>query len=139
MALDFTNLNWVAVVAAAVAGVVIGFIWYMPQVFGRRWAAESGQELPEGMSGVGMSMLVGTIVVPLVVAYALAVLMKGLGAASIVDGLVVGLVVWLGFAAAPAVNNVLYEKRSWMYWAIGVGFALVSLLAMGAIIGYLGA
>jgi len=137
--LDFTNLNWVAVIAAAVAGLVIGFIWYMPQVLGRRWAAESGQELPEGMSGMGMTMMVGSIVVPLIVAYALAVLMKGLGAASIVDGLVVAFVVWLGFAAAPTVSNVLYEKRSWTYWAISVGYALVSLLAMGAIIGYLGA
>jgi len=39
--------------------------------------------------------------------------------------------VWLDFAV--------YEKRSWTYWAISVGYALASLLAMGAIIGYLGA
>lgn len=88
---------------------------------------------------MGATLMVASVIVPLIVAYALAVLMKGLGAASMVDGLIVAFIVWLGFAAAPTVNSVLYEKRSWSYWMISVGYALVSLLAMGAIIGYLGA
>jgi len=34
---DFTQVNWLAVIVAAIANIIIGFIWYMPQVFGRRW------------------------------------------------------------------------------------------------------
>lgn len=64
-----------AVVAAAVDGLVIGFIWYLPQVFGRRWVAESGRELPSGMGEMGATAMVGSIVVPLIVAYALASLL----------------------------------------------------------------
>ena len=46
MTLDFAGVNWLAVIVAAVAGLVVGFIWYAPPVFGRRWACASGIELP---------------------------------------------------------------------------------------------
>jgi hypothetical protein len=59
--------------------------------------------------------------------------------ASLTDGVIVGFVVWLGFAAVPTLNSVLFEGRGLEYWLINAGFALISILAMGAIIGYLGA
>ena len=31
---DFTHANWLAVIIAAVAAMVIGYIWYMPAVSG---------------------------------------------------------------------------------------------------------
>ena len=36
------DVNWFIVIAAAVAGMALGFIWYMPQVFGDKWIALSG-------------------------------------------------------------------------------------------------
>jgi hypothetical protein len=136
--LAFTDLNWVAVIAAAVVGIVIGFVWYMPQVFGRRWAAAVGRDLP-APGDVSPTVYVGSVVQALIVAYVLALFINGLGGASLTDGLVVGFLAWLGFFATGAFNTVLFEGRKLEYWLINAGFALVSTVAMGAVIGSLGA
>jgi len=136
MSLDFAGVNWVAVIAAAVAGIVIGFVWYAPQVFGRRWAQASGIELPQP-GQVQPVTYVGGVVTALVTAYVLAVLSRGLGAATLVDGAIVGAVVWLGFVATWLASGVFFERRSTEWWAINAGQAIVSLVVMGAIIGSL--
>jgi hypothetical protein len=33
-----TQINWLTVVAAGVAALVVDFIWYLPPAFGTRWA-----------------------------------------------------------------------------------------------------
>jgi hypothetical protein len=135
MDLNYTGVNWVAVVAAAVANIIIGIVWYAPQVFGRRWAALGGRELP-APGQIPVTTYALGVVVALVVAYVLALFVGGLGASSIVDGATVGFLAWLGFAATTASSAVLYEGRSWVYWALNAGFTLVALLVMGAILAY---
>jgi len=136
MTLEYTGLNWVAVIAGAVAIIVVGFIWYLPQVFGTRWAALSGRPLPS-LGEVSPMTYVGGIVVALITAYVLAVVMDGLGAATLVDGATVGFLAWLGFVAATTYAAVLFEGRSTAHWAINAGNVLVGLVVAGAIMGYL--
>lgn len=128
---DFTHVNWLAVIIAAVAGVVIGFIWYMPAVLGKRWAAESGIELPAAGSVSPMIYLV-SVVQSLVQAYVVCLFAGGAG---VVNGAIIGFVLWLLIGAATY-SAVLFERRSYMYWAINAGYSLVSCLVMGAIAGY---
>ena len=135
MVLDYTGVNWVAVIAAAVANVVIGFVWYAPQVFGRRWAALSGRPLPTA-GQVPVTTYVAGVVIALVVAYVLALFAGGLGVTGPVDGAIVGFLAWLGFAATATVGAVIFEGRTWDYWALNAGYILVALVVMGAIIGY---
>jgi len=137
MVLDYTGLNWVAVIAAAVANVVIGFVWYLPQVFGRRWAAASGQPLPTA-GQVPATTYVAGVVLALIAAYVLTLVAGAMGAATLVDGAIVGFLAWLGFAATATVGAVIFEARSWEYWAVNAGYYLVALVVMGAVIGALG-
>lgn len=136
MSLDFASVNWVAVIVAAVAGIIVGFVWYAPPVFGRRWARASGIELPQP-GQVQPTTYVGAVVTALVTAYVLAVLARGLGAATLADGAIVGAVAWLGFVATWLASGVFFEGRSVEWWALNAGQAIVSLVIMGAIIGYL--
>jgi hypothetical protein len=135
--LDLAGVNWLAVIVAAVAGIIVGFIWYAPPVFGRRWARASGVELPQPGEVQPMTY-VGAVVTAAVTAYVLAVLIGGLGAASLVDGVIVAVVAWLGFVATWLASGVFFERRSTEWWAINAGQAIVSLAIMGAIIGFLG-
>ena len=136
MSLDVGGVNWVAVIGATVAGIIIGFIWYAPPVFGRRWARASGVELPQPGQTQPTTYL-AAVVTALVTAYVLAVLSGALGAATLGEGAVVGAVVWLGFVAPYLASGVFFERRSPEWWAINAGQAVVSLVVMGAIIGYL--
>jgi len=135
--LDFAGVNWLAVIVAAVAGIIVGFIWYAPQVFGRRWARASGIELPQPGQVQPMTYI-GGVITAAVTAYILAVLIGAVGATTLVDGVIVAVVVWVGFVATWLASGVFFERRSTEWWAINAGQAIVSLAIMGAIIGFLG-
>ena len=139
MALEFTTLNWVAVIAAAVAGGVVGAIWYSPQLFGKRWADSVGRP-PMTMSAMmAPRVAIGAIAMPLVMAYVLTLLIGGVGANSLVNGAIVGFLAWLGFSAMTALNAFVYDGRNSTWLMISAGYSLVTLVVMGAVIGYLGA
>jgi len=137
MHLDFTAVNWVAILVAAVVGLVIGFIWFAPQLFGRQWARAAGVELRAPGQVPPMTVAIGALGL-LVTAYVLEVLASAMGAASVVDGGMLGLVGWLGFVAPWTLVWVLYERRPAMYFYLTAGEGLVALVVMGAIIGYFG-
>ncbi len=42
------DLNWLAVIVAAIAYFVLGAIWYAPPVLGNAWMRAGGVEMPEG-------------------------------------------------------------------------------------------
>lgn len=129
---DFMQVNWLAVVIAAAASIVIGFVWYMPRVFGRRWAAETGIELPGAGDASPMTVVYG-IGQALLGAYVLALFAAE---SDITGGIVIAALIWLGFVATTKYNSVVFERRSSTYWVIDASYHLVSLLVMGAIIGY---
>jgi hypothetical protein len=56
----------------------------------------------------------------------------------LIEGVIVAVVVWLGFVATWLASGVFFERRSTEWWAINGGQAIVSLAIMGAIIGFLG-
>jgi len=42
---DFSALNWLAVGAGTVVAFGVGWLWYSPLLFGKKWAEGSGVEL----------------------------------------------------------------------------------------------
>jgi hypothetical protein len=42
-----SDLNWLAVIVAAIAYFAIGALWYAPPVFGRIWMTAGGMAMPE--------------------------------------------------------------------------------------------
>jgi hypothetical protein len=40
-----TDVNWLAVIAGAVAAFIVGWLWYSPILFGKTWAAGNGVEM----------------------------------------------------------------------------------------------
>ena len=38
----FHNLNWLAIIVAAVSAFVLGGLWYSPLLFAKRWMKETG-------------------------------------------------------------------------------------------------
>src|SRR2546430_14581268 len=93
MAVSFA-VNWVGVIVGNVALLVIGFVWFMPNVFGNRWIAlmgRPGEQLRPGPDFI-LSVLSGTLN-----AFVMAVLAFNLKATTAGDGGMFGLVVWAGF------------------------------------------
>jgi Protein of unknown function (DUF1761) len=130
MALSFA-VNWVGVIVGNIALLVIGFVWFMPKVFGDRWIAymgRPGEQLKPGPDFV-LSILSGTLN-----SFVMAVLALNLKAATTGDGIVLGLVVWAGFFLSYMTANTVFAKRSWGLWGIDVSHALVAQVILAVIV-----
>ncbi|MEW5992279.1 MAG: DUF1761 domain-containing protein [Chloroflexota bacterium] len=133
--LDYGAVNWVAVIVAAVVQIVIGTIWYLPALFGRRWAMELGRDLGARPD----PMLYGVAIVgALITSYVMALLVHATGVASITEGLVLGGLVGAGILAANQAVGGSFEGRSWALWGINAGNSVVSLAVVGAILAAMG-
>jgi hypothetical protein len=131
MAINF-EVNYVAVVAAAIAAVVIGIVYYGLAGFGDRLATMNGTTPLSGPPSP-MQFAIG-VIVGLVNAWVLAVLSLNLSASSIADGVLLGVLVWLGFGATLKAAQVVFERRSWNAWVLTGAHDLIIQIVMAAIV-----
>ncbi|HEY3127271.1 MAG TPA: DUF1761 domain-containing protein [Candidatus Limnocylindria bacterium] len=130
MAVTFA-VNYLAVVVAAVAAVAIGIVYYGLAGLGDRLARLMGST-PVGRPGP--AQLVIGVVVALVNAWVLAFLSLNLGAASITDGIMLGVLAWLGFMATLSGAQVAFQGRPWNAWLITNVHDVVVQVVMAAIV-----
>lgn len=131
-------VNWVAVVVATVVAMALGFLWYSNTLFGKAWTKAMGwsaKDMEKMKKDMDMTKTYGmTAVAALVMAYVLAYFLGLLKVTDAALGAQVGFWVWLGFVATTSLTNVVFEGKNWTSYWIGMGYQLVSLAAMGAII-----
>ncbi|HPV98755.1 MAG TPA: DUF1761 domain-containing protein [Spirochaetota bacterium] len=126
------EIQYLAVIAAAMANVAIGAVWYSPFVFGRTWMAHSGLR-PEDMKGKGRAMLISAAVA-LVTAFMLAYFFDLLDVQTPGAGISLAFRAWLGFAAAVMALDLGFGGKHFRVYLIDAGNQLAAFLAMGAIL-----
>ncbi|HJW00542.1 MAG TPA: DUF1761 domain-containing protein [Arthrobacter sp.] len=131
-----SQINWLAVLLAFVASMVIGFVWYLPAVLGNRWMTAIGktEEDLKNISG-GAGIWVPMMVAAALTAILLAVLISKLDLDNALAGGFFALVLALVFrAGGHAIHNG-FAGRSAAVTLIDSGHDLVAMTVAGAIIG----
>jgi Protein of unknown function (DUF1761) len=136
-------LNGWAILAAAAATITIGFLWYGP-LFGGAWMKEMAMPAdfkPEAavLKRSMWLMLAGALLTAVVMAYAIALFRTSTVVAaahlpSVMLGVVVACVAWLGFCVPMLLGTVAWESRSWRLFRINAGYHGVTLLVSGVIL-----
>jgi hypothetical protein len=126
------NINYLAVLAAAVSSFLIGGVWYSPLLFARAWQREAGLTDEQVRGGAGRAFG-GGFVLSCVVAINLGFFLGK--HAGIAWGTGAGALAGIGWAAASLATVFLFERRSTMLIVIDGGYLAVSYAVMGAIIG----
>ncbi|MGH2792713.1 MAG: DUF1761 domain-containing protein [Actinomycetota bacterium] len=126
------TIDWVGVIVATLAAMVLGALWYGP-LFGERWVAlmgKSREELQANM-GIGYGLaLVGAFILSIVMTYVTQWgVAEGFG-----EGAVVGVVMWAGFVIATQVSGMVFEGRSWEFIMLVSGNSLLTFLIVGGIV-----
>jgi dipeptide/tripeptide permease len=130
------SVNWLAVILAAVAGMALGFVWYM--VLGKQWMGALGKTREQIMSAAGnpATPFIIAAVMQLVMAYFLALLTpRVFGATTLINGLMMGFWLWLGFVITTMIINHRYQGSKWSLTVIDGGYLLGVLLLEGIVIG----
>src|SRR5262249_47681469 len=123
----------VGIVAATVAAMVIGGIYYAPPLFGMRMTELTKAAYIQRSPMQAMIWQVGFTVVT---AIALALLFRAFGVSDAGRGAMVGFHVWVIVAMADA-GQTNFSGRPWSLWLINAVNFLITFLAMGAILGAL--
>jgi hypothetical protein len=130
---SLAQINWLAVVVAAVVTFVIGAAWYSKGVFGAVWMTASGMTDEKAASANMGRVFGGALLFELLSATVLAMV---LGPDSTLRfGALTGLLVGAGFGAANLGVVYLFEHRPMAHFLVNAGYVLVSFTVMGAIIG----
>ena len=129
-------MNWLAVVIAAIANIVIGFLWYGNWAFGKSWTQLSGRTMGEGQQQGPLYGL--TIVAAIVQAITMAWFAANTGANSGSAGALLGLFVGIGFIAPAMFADVLFAGRPPRLHAITAGYQVLAAIVQGTIMGLFG-
>ncbi|MDQ2950777.1 MAG: DUF1761 domain-containing protein, partial [Chloroflexota bacterium] len=113
-------MNWLAIIIAAIANMIIGFLWYGTWAFGKSWMQLSGRTMGEGQQPGPLYAL--TIVGAIVQAIAMSWFASQTGVHSGSAGSILGLLVGLGFIAPAMFADVLFAGRPARLYAITAGY-----------------
>jgi len=153
------ELNYLAIVVSAVVPLLIGAIWYNPSVLGNAWMKASGMT-EEKMKTGNIAVIFG---VTLVLSFMLAFSVNGMVIHQVAatqlaftnpdaqsfqafmtefgnmhrnygHGALHGAIGALFFVLPVLGINALFERKGWKYILINVGYWVLTLAAMGAIL-----
>jgi hypothetical protein len=133
------SLNWLAVLVAAVASMILGFLWYSPLLFAKAWVREMGYDLNdkakmEEMRKSAGPAYAGSFVASLLSAFTLALIFHGMRVEEVHFGIMASFHIWLGFVATVQFTGALFAKQSMKLFAINTGYQLVCYVVMGIIL-----
>jgi uncharacterized membrane protein len=131
--LSFHDLNWLALIVAALSAFGLGGLWYSPVLFVKIWMRESGIS-EESMKSSGMLKI-------FVISFSLAMLaaiLLGLflgadagGGIGALSGFLIGLGTIFTFLGI----TYLFERKSLTHFLVNASYGVATLTLMGFIIG----
>lgn len=137
MTLDFSQLNWLAVIIGAIVYFALGALWYSPVLFSRAWQRSIGWD--ENRTPPQASAM--TYVVPLlayiVMAIAVGLLAVATGTDEIGEGIVLGLVLGIGLSLAHTFVDASFDPNKpqpWTWFAINGTYHALGLIIVSVII-----
>ncbi len=132
--MDFSSINWLAVVACVVVSMISGSLWYNPKTFFPAWwkVVGGGREQP-GMENMGMTWGL-TVLSSFVQAVGMSFVLNALGSTTAVSGAMFGFMFWFGFVAPTNLVNKLFAGHGLKIWAIEAGNHLINFVLFGAIL-----
>lgn len=128
----FTN-NWLGILIATAAAMIIGSIWYAKPVFGKDWQKLVGLKDKDMKTGATKAM-VAMLLMALISAIVLQRFIVIANPQNYMEALKLGAWIWLGFVATYAIGNGMFEKRPTKLVVINILNQLITLLVMSAIL-----
>lgn len=129
------TVNWIAVILAAVASMVLGMAWYM--ILSKQWLDAIGKT--KDQLDQSPAPFIIAALCQLVMAYFVAVFTRSIfDAVTIANAVQVGILAWLGFIITAMILNHRYQNAKWSNTVIDGGYLLGVAVVQGVVLGLLG-
>ena len=127
------DVNYWAILVAAISSFVVGALWYAPFLTGKVWQIETGltdEKLKEANMGKTFGL---AFVLSVIISFGMAMFFGG--EADLQKGAMWGMMTALFFVIPSLGINDLFEHRSLKLWLINSGYNLIIYTIIGAILG----
>ena len=137
--MELLGIRLLPVFVAALATMVVGFIWYSPMLFAKPWTILMGYDpndkakMDEMRKGAGKTYGLAFLA-SLASAFVLAKVIDITTVNTALYGMKVGFAVWLGFVTTVQLTGALFGRQPSKLYLINTGYQLVCYLVMGAIL-----
>lgn len=127
--------NWLSFILAILIPMIVGSLWYGP-LFGRIWmnmmnlTEERIKETLNPVKSYG-----GSFIGSIFTAYVLSLLINYTGFNTLSGGILIGFVVWIGFALPMGWQSVAWEDKGLGLYVLNQAYNLLVFLLMGGLIG----
>ena len=138
--MDFSAINWLAVIACVIVSMIVGSLWFNPKTFFPMWWKAIGKTEQDAPGGQNMAVLWGlTFLASLIQAVFMALMVNALGnlmpgGPTLGSGILTGFLLWFGFVAPTSLTNKLFAGQP-KAWVLETGNHLVDFILFGAILG----
>jgi hypothetical protein len=129
----FHNLNWLAIIVAAVSVFVLGGLWYSPLMFAKRWMKETGITEESTKNTNMIKLFTFAFILSLIASFFLAMFIGSKAGAGF--GAIAGFMAGLGWVFTFMGISYLFESRTLVHFLINSTYSVISLTIMGLIIG----
>ncbi len=129
--MEYTDINWSAVLVSVVASMVLGYAWYSKALFGKAWMMLVGKQEADLKAGAGKAMG-GTVILAFITSFTFSYLFQLLGRTNANLGFNLA----VGILLPVMLMNILFERRPTKLFWINWGYQLVNLTMIGLIFSF---
>jgi hypothetical protein len=131
----FSNINWLALLVAAIVYFMLGAIWYSKILFGPKWMSLVGIKMNDADKGKSLgAMMFASFTLILVSCIAIALLVIRLDLYVLSSGLKLGALTGICFATTAVSISFIYESRPIGLYFIDCGYHVVGHVAAAVIL-----
>ena len=132
--MDFSKINYFAVLVAALSTFVLGGLWYSPLLFGKAWMRVNNFSDTD-VAGFSKARMFGwSFIFALIMSLNLSMFLAAPDT-NVTWGMAAGALTGVGWVSMAIAIIGVFENRSWGYIAINGGYMIVAFVVMGAILG----
>ncbi len=132
--MEFSEVNYIGVVAGAILSMFLGFLWYGP-LFSKPWmklAGLSEEKIESARSKMGVTYSF-TFVLALISALVMQLVVHTFGIMDLKEAVILGLVLWCGFTGAAFFMNGSFEQKPFRLILIDSGYYLVQMILLSVL------
>ena len=130
--MPINELNYLAILVAAVGGFLVAGLWYSNSLFAKDWMTEnnfSAEDLPDPMPA-----MIKSFIATLLLAFGLAILLRMTDTTGWLAGAAFGTILAIFIHGAAGFPNYAFEQKSVRLFMIHLGNSVFGLMLMGAIL-----
>jgi len=132
--IEFSGLNYWAILVAWLINLIVGSIWYSPAGFQKLWSRMSGVNMMKMPKSEANRAIVLVALSALLQSIVLAVVLNSMHIVTAEKGAEAGLMLWFGLTAITTIGNTLYSRLGLKFWWLNASLFLVVMVVNSVIL-----